>query len=80
MEGMEMMPAITTWSFLVESSSGKKALFDLGVPKNPMENFSPMWVKLLTEHNLGVEVSQNVADILKDNDVQPSEIGSVIWR
>ncbi|KAM0259682.1 hypothetical protein ACHAPA_010636 [Fusarium lateritium] len=80
MKGMEIMPVITTWSFLVESSSGKKALFDLGVPKNPMENFSPMWIKLLTEHSLGVEVSQNVADILKDNNVQPSEIDSVIWR
>ncbi|KAM0279129.1 hypothetical protein ACHAO9_011853 [Fusarium lateritium] len=79
MKGMEIMPVITTWSFLVESSSGKKALFDLGVPKNPMENFSPMWIKLLTEHSLGVEVSQNVADILKDNNVQPSEIDSVIW-
>jgi hypothetical protein len=80
MDGMEMMPVVTTWSFLVESSLGKKALFDLGVPKNPLENFSPTWVKLITENNLGVEVSQNVADILKDNGVQPSEIDSVIWR
>ncbi|KAI6754572.1 hypothetical protein HG530_012324 [Fusarium avenaceum] len=76
MDGMEMMPVVTTWSFLVESSSGKKALFDLGVPKNPLENFSPTWVKLITEKNLGVEVTQNVADILKDNGVQPSEIDS----
>ncbi|KAM0411091.1 hypothetical protein ACHAPD_010916 [Fusarium lateritium] len=39
-----------------------------------------MWCKTITEGNLGVDVPKNVADILKDNHVQPSEIDSVIWR
>ncbi|XEV02894.1 hypothetical protein FSHL1_008181 [Fusarium sambucinum] len=79
MAGLDFIPTATTWSFLIESSSGKKALFDLGVPKNPLENFPPMWCKTITEGNLGVDVPKNVADILKDNHVQPSEIDSVIW-
>ncbi|KAF4997924.1 hypothetical protein FGRMN_3515 [Fusarium graminum] len=79
MQGMDMMPTATTWSFLVESPSGKRALFDLGVPKDPLHNFSPMWVKTITEANLGLDVPKNVADILKDNGMQPSEIDTVIW-
>ncbi|KAF4961368.1 hypothetical protein FSARC_10213 [Fusarium sarcochroum] len=79
MKGFETMPTVTTWSFLVESSTGKKALFDLGVPKNPLENYSPKYAKTIRESNWGVDVKANVADILKDNAVQPSEIDSVIW-
>jgi hypothetical protein len=80
MAGLDFIPTATTWSFLIESSSGKKALFDLGVPKNPLENFAPMWCKTIIEGNLDVDVPKNVADILKDNHVQPLEIDSVIWR
>lgn len=80
MPGLDFMPTVTTWSFLIESSSGKRALFDLGVPKNPLENYSPMWCKTITNGNLGVDVPKDVADILKDNHMQPSDIDSVIWR
>jgi len=79
MPGLEFIPAATTWSFLVESSSGKRALFDLGVPKSPLENFSPMWCKTIIEGNLDVDVPKNVADILRDNHMQPSDVDSVIW-
>ncbi|KAJ4128840.1 hypothetical protein NW768_007361 [Fusarium equiseti] len=79
MKGMDYMPTVTTWSFLVESSSGKRALFDLGVPKNPLKNFSPMWCKTITDAKVGVDVPKNVADILQENNVQPSQIDSVIW-
>ncbi|KAJ4258111.1 hypothetical protein NW762_008252 [Fusarium torreyae] len=79
MKGLETMPTVTTWSFLVESPAGKKVLFDLGVPKNPLENFSPKYANTIRESSWGVDVKANVADILRDNDVQPSEIDSVIW-
>lgn len=80
MAGLEFMPPATTWSFLIESSSGNMALFDLGVPRNPLENFSPVCCKTITEGNLDLDVPKNVADILKDNQLQPSDINSVIWR
>ncbi|EKJ71428.1 hypothetical protein FPSE_08361 [Fusarium pseudograminearum CS3096] len=80
MAGLEFMPPATTWSFLIEGSSGNKAIFDLGVPKNPLENFSPVCCKTITEGNLDLDVPKNVADILRDNQLQPSDINSVIWR
>ncbi|KAF4446560.1 N-acyl homoserine lactonase AttM [Fusarium austroafricanum] len=79
MKGMDSMPKLTTWSFLVEGPSGKKALFDLGVPKNPLENFSPKYANTIKNSNWNVEVPKNVADILEDNGMQSSEIDSVIW-
>lgn len=81
MEGLDAMPTLTTWSFLVESPSGKKALFDLGVPKEPLKNFSPKYADTIKRNsNWDVHVPKNVADILGENNVQPSEIDSVIWR
>jgi hypothetical protein len=45
-----------------------------------LENFSPMWCKTIIEGNLDVDVPKNVADILRDNRMQPSDVDSVIWR
>lgn len=81
MKGLDSMPTLTTWSFLVETSSGKKVLFDLGVPKEPFKNFSPYYVDIIKANpNWNLDVPKNVADILAENNVQPSEIDSVIWR
>lgn len=81
MEGLDSMPTLTTWSFLVESSSGRKALFDLGVPKEPLKKFSRKYADTIRRNsNWNVDVPKNVADILAENNVQPSEIDSVIWR
>ncbi|KAF4960384.1 hypothetical protein FGADI_1031 [Fusarium gaditjirri] len=80
MKGLDDMPTLTTWSFLVESTSGKKAIFDLGVPKEPLKNFSPKYADTIRRNsNWDVDVLKNVADILVENNVQPSEIDSVIW-
>lgn len=81
MKGLDSMPTLTTWSFLVENSSGRKALFDLGVPKEPLKSFSPKYADTIRRNsNWNVDVPKNVADILAENNVQPSEIDSVIWR
>lgn len=65
LEGFDILPPIPTWSFLVESSTGKKALFDLGAPKDPLNHYSPSVVKMLTESGCGIHVQAKVADILK---------------
>jgi hypothetical protein len=80
MEGFDTLPPITTWSFLVESSTGKKALFDLGAPKDPFNHYAPSVVEMLTESGCDILVQANVADILEENGVQPAEINSIIWR
>ncbi|KAF4344788.1 n-acyl homoserine lactonase [Fusarium beomiforme] len=80
MNGLDAMPTLTTWSFLIESPSGNKLLFDLGVPKNPLENCSPKIADTLRRNsNWDVDVPKNVADILVENNIKPSEIDSVIW-
>ncbi|KAK7216367.1 hypothetical protein V2G26_004370 [Clonostachys chloroleuca] len=78
-EGFDTLSPITTWSFLVESSTGKKALFDLGAPKDPFNHYAPSVVEMLTESGCGIHVQANVADILEENGVQPAEINSIIW-
>jgi hypothetical protein len=79
MEGLDTMAPLTTWSFLVKSSTGKTALFDLGVPPDT-DSYSPLIVKKLKTCGWHVEAKKHVADILKENGVDPTTIDSVIWR
>ncbi len=76
--GFKVMPEIPAWSFLIESNN-KKALFDLGVPKD-WKSFSPEIIKHLTKSGWEVEVKKDTAEILKENGRSPDEIGSIIWR
>ena len=78
-DGLIDMPTIPTWSFLVESPSGKRALFDLGVPPD-LETFAPVVANKLKASGWDIKAEKHVADILKENNVEPSSINSVIWR
>jgi hypothetical protein len=81
MPGMYVMPELPAWCFLVESSNGRKALFDLGVPPNYKE-FSPWVLKFLDLPGWGWKVTstKHVVDILKDEGIDPASINHVIWR
>ncbi|KAJ9500184.1 hypothetical protein H2202_004575 [Exophiala xenobiotica] len=79
MPGMEVMPEIPTWSFLVESEkTGKKALFDLGVPPN-WRDFSPVVVDGLVERGWEISGDKHVADILREESMDPSSINCIVW-
>lgn len=78
MEGFDTLPFVPTWSFLVQSSTGQKALFDLGVPPDT-STYAPAIVDKLRENDWTAEAKQHVADILREHGLDPSEIGSVIW-
>lgn len=78
-EGYNIMKTLPTWSFLVESSTGQKSLFDLGVPLD-LSHFNPAVGKYTTERGWKVDVKENVADILKKNGIDLKDINSVIWR
>lgn len=78
-EGFSHMPTFTTWSFLIESASGQKALFDLGVPPD-IETHSPAIIKRIKNSGWDVRAEKHVADILSENGVRLAEINSVIWR
>ncbi|KAI1614118.1 beta-lactamase-like protein [Exophiala viscosa] len=78
MPGMPVMPEIPTWSFLVESKTGRKALFDLGVPPN-WRDFSPAVTERLFEAKWEISGEKHVADILRDEGVDLSSINSIVW-
>ncbi|ETI27212.1 hypothetical protein G647_09895 [Cladophialophora carrionii CBS 160.54] len=79
MPGMDVLPEAPTWSFLVESDTGRKALFDLGVPPNWRE-FSPVVATPLQTRGWGEPSGEkHVADILVEEGVDLSSINSIIW-
>lgn len=68
------------YSFLVEHTSGRKLLYDLGTRKD-WENFSPLVNGLLKQHELKIEVEKGVAEILQDGGVAVADgaIEAIIW-
>lgn len=79
MPGMDVVPEIPTWSFLVESDTGRKALFDLGVPPN-WRDFAPVVTDRLFTSGWEISAKKHVAEILQDEGVDLSSINSVVWR
>lgn len=79
MEGMEYMPPLPAWSFLIEHPSGQKILYDLGVPKD-LQSFSPAICEHLKRQGWKVDVKEEVIDILDRNGIAANEISAIIWR
>ncbi|GAB1316386.1 hypothetical protein MFIFM68171_06596 [Madurella fahalii] len=78
-DGFDELSPIPAWSFLIQSSTGQKALFDLAVPPDFTTSFAPSIVGRIGETGWSVRVEKDIADILKENSVDPSEISSIIW-
>lgn len=78
-EGWEEFQTAPTWSFLVESPTGKKALFDLGVHTD-LTKYIPRTQSNIKKNGWVVESKEAVADIIKRHGVDPKEINSIIWR
>lgn len=78
-EGWDDFGVVPTWSFLVESPSGKKAVFDLGLHKDPSRLPPPIF-DVVNQEGVTAEVKEHVADIIKQNGVDLNTINSVIWR
>lgn len=78
-EGFDELPTFPTWSFLVESPSGRKALFDLGGHREP-GRYVPRIENHIKSLGWQVDVKEDVADILQRHGVDPKEIESVVWR
>ena len=78
-QGFQYMEDLPSWSFLVESVSGRRALFDLGIPKD-WQNLAPTVVKLLIDRGWDVSAQKNTSEILEENGYKLDSIGSIIWR
>ncbi|OAP59117.1 hypothetical protein AYL99_06415 [Fonsecaea erecta] len=79
LEGFEHMPEIPSWSFLVETTTtGKKALFDLGVPPD-WENFAPAVYEALKPRGWEIYAEKHTSQVLEENGVDLKGIGSIVW-
>jgi len=78
-EGFDYFPTIPSWSFLIETTSGRRALFDLGIPKD-WRNRPPAQSDSLKNRGWSIEVDREVQDILPDHGIPVDSIDSVVWR
>lgn len=78
-EGLDQFSAMPLWSFLVESPDGRKALYDLGAHKE-LGRYVPSIQESIKKHGWGLEVKEDVADILQRHGVDRDGVESVIWR
>lgn len=79
MPGLETLD-LPAWSFLIEHPSGRKLLFDSGVPYDWETNLTPAVSRRIKEHQWDVRVERKVVDILKEGGLEPRQIEAVIWR
>lgn len=79
--GFSHFGTLPAWCLLVESPSGRRAIFDLGAPAD-LDTFAPVWRRSLADSGLGhqFQVEKDVAQVLQDHGVAPAEVGSIIWR
>ncbi|KAK0610765.1 beta-lactamase-like protein [Immersiella caudata] len=78
LEGFDEFPPSPDWSFLIESSTGRKAVFDLGVPTDE-NSYSPAVLRQIEDLGFDFTVEKDVADILKEGGVKLTEVESIIW-
>ncbi|KIW75189.1 hypothetical protein Z517_11962 [Fonsecaea pedrosoi CBS 271.37] len=76
--GFTHMPKLPSWSFLVEHASGKKALFDLGVPPT-WKDFSPVTTSHTIAAGWNVTAEKHTVQILEETGIKGEEISSIIW-
>ena len=77
--GLEYLDSAPSFSFLIEHASGKKVLFDLGIPKE-LSALGPQVAERLKEGGYGIDVEQNVVEALETQGIKREEINAVIWR
>ena len=77
--GVEKKKPGPVLTFLLEHSSGKKLVFDLGIRKD-YHNYAPVIAEYIPTTNYDIRVTKNVVDILEENGIHGEEIDAVIWR
>ncbi|KAF2727894.1 hypothetical protein EJ04DRAFT_505001 [Polyplosphaeria fusca] len=70
--------SIPGWSILIQNSKGQKVLFDLCFSPE-RDTYPPGAWGLINAAGAAIKGTKHVADVLKENNVDPAEISSVIW-
>ena len=76
--GFDIAPELGTWSFLIEHDSGRKLLFDLGVPTD-WQDLAPQVADRLKKSGWEISVEKPTVQILKEQSIDPENIEAVIW-
>ncbi|KAL2818614.1 beta-lactamase-like protein [Aspergillus granulosus] len=76
--GLDTFARNPAFSFLIEHSSGRKLVFDLGIRKD-WQNYAPKIAEYVPTTGYKIEVTHNVADILEEQGIKPKEVEAVIW-
>ncbi|KAJ9602700.1 hypothetical protein H2200_012894 [Cladophialophora chaetospira] len=76
--GVERVRPVPSLSFLLEHPSGKKLLFELGVPKDIAVLGSEV-ADRLKKVGHRIEVEKDVVEVLEENGIKRGEIDAVIW-
>lgn len=66
-------------SFLIEHSSGRRLVWDLGIRKD-WNNYAPVIANYIPTRNYTIEVNKNVIELLEDEGIKGESIEAVIWR
>lgn len=77
--GVEKKKPSPVLTFLLEHSSGKKIVFDLGIRKD-YQNYAPVVADYIPTTNYDIQVTKNVVDILEESGIPGTDIDAVIWR
>lgn len=78
LKGFDEMTALPTWSFLIEHESGRKLLFDLGIPTD-WQDMAPNVADGLKKYGWGITVEKPTVDILKEENILPGDIEGIVW-
>ncbi|RDL29819.1 Uncharacterized protein BP5553_10684 [Venustampulla echinocandica] len=73
--GADLVPSL---SFLLEHSSGRRLVWDLGIRKD-WHNHAPKIAEYIPTRNYTIEVTKNVIDVLEENGIKGSSVEAVIW-
>ncbi|GES60374.1 metallo-beta-lactamase superfamily protein [Aspergillus terreus] len=76
--GLGTFKSFPSFSFLLEHSSGRKLVWDLGIRKD-YTKYSPKIASYIPTTKYTLDVEKNVADILEENGIKCDEIEAVIW-
>ncbi|KAH6651528.1 beta-lactamase-like protein [Truncatella angustata] len=78
-QGFENIPDRSpAWSFLVESPTGKKAVFDLSLSKD-LRHVTPSFIQQAVQCNASAEAPKDVAQVLSENGVALESVQSIVW-
>jgi hypothetical protein len=68
-----------SFSFLIEHSSGRRLVWDLGIRKD-MQNYAPKIANYIPGRGYTFQQEKDVLDILEEGGVTGESVEAVIWR